>query len=217
MKKKMIIILLGPPGCGKGTQAVKLFEKYKIPQISTGDILRAELKKGTVLGREANEYFSKGLLVPDDVMVKIIGERIIEDDCKNGFILDGFPRTISQADSLDKLLENFGLKINFVISIVVSEEYLIERLAGRRVCDKCSAAYHIKFNKPKVDGKCDICNSELIQREDDKEETVKKRFRVYQKQTAPLIDYYKKKLLLREVDGEKEIETVYKSILVILQ
>jgi len=209
----MIIMLLGPPGGGKGTQAVKLFEKYKLPQISTGEILRAEIKKGSELGKEANQYVSKGLLVPDDIMVKIIKKRVVEKDCKDGFVLDGFPRTIPQAEALDEVLKGLGKKIDKVISIVVSEKFLVERLTGRRLCNKCGAGYHIKFSPPKQNGKCDTCGGELIQREDDKEETIKKRFRVYQEQTAPLIRYYKQKGILKEVNGEGDIESIYKLII----
>ena len=209
----MIIMLLGPPGGGKGTQAVKLFEKYKLPQISTGEILRAEIKKGSELGKEANQYVSKGLLVPDDIMVKIIKKRIVEKDCKNGLVLDGFPRTIPQAEALDEVLKGLGKKIDKVISIVVSEKFLVERLTGRRLCSKCGAGYHIKFSPPKQNGKCDTCGGELIQREDDKEETIKKRFRVYQEQTAPLIRYYRQKGILKEVNGEGDIESIYKLII----
>ena len=213
----MIIMLLGPPGGGKGTQAVKLFEKYKLPQISTGEILRAEIKKGSELGKEANQYVSKGLLVPDDIMVKIIKKRIVEKDCKNGLVLDGFPRTIPQAEALDEVLKGLGKKIDKVISIVVSEKFLVERLTGRRLCSKCGAGYHIKFSPPKQNGKCDTCGGELIQREDDKEETIKKRFRVYQEQTAPLIRYYRQKGILKEVNGEGDIESVYKLIVNIIE
>lgn len=213
----MIIMLLGPPGGGKGTQAVKLFEKYKLPQISTGEILRAEIKKGNELGKEANQYVSKGLLVPDDIMVKIIKTRVVEKDCKNGFVLDGFPRTIPQAEALDEVLKSLGKKIDKAISVVVSEKFLVERLTGRRLCSKCGAGYHIRFSPPKQNGKCDTCGGELIQREDDKEETIKKRFRVYQEQTAPLIKYYKQKGILKEVNGEGDIESVYKLIVNIIE
>ena len=213
----MIIMLLGPPGGGKGTQAVKLFEKYKLPQISTGEILRAEIKKGNELGKEANQYVSKGLLVPDDIMVKIIKKRIVEKDCKNGLVLDGFPRTIPQAEALDEVLKGLGKKIDKVISTVVSENFLVERLTGRRLCSKCGAGYHIKFSPPKQNGKCDTCGGELIQREDDKEETIKKRFRVYQEQTSPLIRYYEQKGILKEVNGEGDIESVYKLIVNIIE
>ena len=213
----MIIMLLGPPGGGKGTQAVKLFEKYKLPQISTGEILRAEIKKGNELGKEANQYVSKGLLVPDDIMVKIIKKRVVDKDCKNGFVLDGFPRTIPQAEALDEVLKGLGKKIDKVISVVVSENFLVERLTGRRLCSKCGAGYHIKFSLPKQNGKCDVCGGVLIQREDDKEETIKKRFRVYQEQTAPLIKYYEQKGILKEVNGEGDIESVYKLIVNIIE
>jgi len=213
----MILILLGPPGGGKGTQAVKLFEKYGLIQISTGDILRSEIKKGSGLGKEANQYVSKGLLVPDDIMIRIIEKRIADDDCKNGFILDGFPRTIPQAKALDELLEKLAKKIDKVISMIVSENFLIERLTGRRLCSKCGAGYHIKYSPPKVQGKCDTCGGELIQREDDKEETIKKRFSVYQDQTTPLIEYYQKKSILREVNGEGDVESVYRLIVSIIE
>lgn len=190
----MRIVLLGPPGAGKGTQAVRLVEKYNIPHISTGDIFRKNLKEKTKLGLKAKEYMDKGLLVPDELVVDIVKSRLMEDDCKEGFLLDGFPRTVEQADALEAELNKLGWKLDGVINIEVKDEVLIDRLTGRLVCRKCGATYHSKFNKPKQEDVCDVCGGELYTRDDDKVETVKNRLDVYKNQTQPLIDYYTKKV-----------------------
>ncbi len=208
----MRLVLLGPPGAGKGTQASAIIEKYSIPHISTGDILRSNIKKGTELGKKAKEYMDKGLLVPDDLVVSLVKDRLLEDDCKNGFLLDGFPRTVNQADALDEVLTNMNIKLDKVINIDVDRDELINRAVGRRICKNCGATYHIKFNPPKEEDKCDACGNCLFQRDDDKEETVAKRIEVYTKQTKPLIDYYEKKNIILNVDGNKSIEKVFEEI-----
>jgi len=208
----MNLIFLGPPGSGKGTQAKMLVDKYGIPQISTGDILREAVKEGTPLGKEAKKYMDEGKLVPDEVVVGIVRERLKEPDCTKGFILDGFPRTIPQAEALDKTLEEMGKGIDHVLSLEVDKEELVRRLSGRRTCKKCGAMYHIIFDPPKKDGICDRCGGELYQRDDDKEETIRERLRVYEEQTAPLIEYYRKKGLLRPIDGVGKIEEIFARI-----
>ena len=208
----MRIVLLGPPGAGKGTRAVRLVEKYNIPHISTGDIFRKNLKEKTKLGLKAKEYMDKGLLVPDDLVVDIVKSRLMEDDCKEGFLLDGFPRTVEQADALETELNKLGWKLDGVINIEVKDEVLIDRLTGRLVCRQCGATYHSKFNKPKQEDVCDACGGELYTRDDDKVETVKNRLDVYKKQTQPLIDYYTKKGMLKTIDGEADTDTVFKKI-----
>lgn len=208
----MKIIMLGAPGAGKGTQAKKLSVKYDIPHISTGDIFRANIKNKTVLGVKAKEYMDKGLLVPDELVVDLVADRIKEEDCSNGFVLDGFPRTIPQAESLDKALVKMNSKMDFAIDVDVSDEAIIKRVSGRRACVECGATYHIKYIAPKVEGICDQCNSKLILRDDDKPETVLKRLTVYHKQTQPLIDYYTKSNILSSVDGELEIDVIFESI-----
>jgi len=205
--------MLGPPGSGKGTQAKRLTERFGIPQISTGDILREAVKEGTPLGKEAKRYMDEGKLVPDEVVVGIVRERLKEPDCEKGFILDGFPRTVAQAEALDRILEEMGRKIDHVIDIEVSEDELLKRLTGRRTCKRCGAMYHIIFNPPKRDGICDQCGGELYQRDDDKEETIKARLKVYREQTAPLIDYYEKRGLLRRIEGSGKIEEIEERIL----
>ena len=212
----MNIILLGPPGAGKGTQAKMLIDKYGIPQISTGDMLRAAVKAGTQLGLEAKKYMDKGELVPDEVVIGLVKERLQEPDCTKGFMLDGFPRTVAQAEVLDKELEGMGKAIDHVICIEVPNEELIARLTGRRTCKECGAGYHLKFDPPKVDGVCDKCGGELYQRDDDNEETVKARLKVYQDQTFPLIDYYDKQGKLRRIDGVGEIKTIFERITKVL-
>lgn len=207
------MIMLGPPGSGKGTQAKRLTERFGIPQISTGDILREAVKEGTPLGKEAKRYMDEGKLVPDEVVVGIVRERLKEPDCEKGFILDGFPRTVAQAEALDRILEEMGRKIDHVIDIEVSEDELLKRLTGRRTCKRCGAMYHIIFNPPKRDGICDQCGGELYQRDDDKEETIKARLKVYREQTAPLIDYYEKRGLLRRIEGSGKIEEIEERIL----
>jgi len=209
---KMRIVLLGTPGAGKGTQAVRLVEKYNIPHISTGDIFRKNLKEQTKLGLKAKEYMDKGLLVPDELVVDIVKTRLMEDDCQKGFLLDGFPRTVEQADALEAELNKLGLKLDGVINIEVKDEVLIDRLTGRLVCRKCGATYHSKFNKPKQEGVCDACGGELYTREDDKIETVKNRLDVYKNQTQPLIDYYTKKGMLKTIDGEADTDAVFAKI-----
>lgn len=213
----MNIMLLGAPGAGKGTQAKVLIEKYGIPQISTGDILRGAIKAGTDLGKEAKSFMDNGNLVPDVVIVGMIKERLSESDCKNGFILDGFPRTLDQADSLEVVLKELGKKLDGVIALVVETKELIARLTGRRVCSTCGASFHVEFNKPKVDGVCDYDGGELIIRKDDNLETVKNRLEVYETQTAPLITYYKNKGKYIEVNGAKEIDEITTDIVVALK
>jgi adenylate kinase len=212
-----IIVMFGPPGAGKGTQAKFLSDKLNIPQISTGDILREAAKKGTPLGAQAQSYMNKGALVPDEVMIRIIEQRTKDKDCANGFILDGFPRTISQAEALDKLLENRGTPITQVINLKVSDKELIRRSSSRRVCRSCNTIYSLLVNPPKIDGKCDVCGGELYQRDDDKEEVVKNRLKVYSDQTKPLLKYYSKRKLLRDVDGAHSIGEVQGAVLSIFQ
>jgi adenylate kinase len=212
----MVIILLGAPGSGKGTQSKILVEKLNIPQLSTGDMLREAVKAGTKLGLEAKSYMDQGALVPDSVVLGLINERIQKSDCKNGFILDGFPRTIAQADGLSNLLKAVGKKINYVIALDVNEDALVERLTGRRICKNCGESYHIKFKQPKVEGVCDLCGGELFQRDDDKEEVIRKRMSVYRNQTEPLMQYYKNQGCFFLIDGMKAPDEVTKEILAIL-
>lgn len=208
----MRLVLLGPPGAGKGTQAAGIVEKYKIPHISTGDIFRKNIKEGTELGKKAKDYMDKGLLVPDELVVEIVKDRLTESDCSEGFLLDGFPRTVAQADSLNSELESMEIKLDKVINIDVSKEELVERAVGRRICKDCGATYHIKFNPTKTEGVCDACGGELYQRDDDNEETVTKRIEVYISQTQPLIDYYKEKGILADIDGRQSIDKVFSDI-----
>ena len=208
----MRLILLGGPGAGKGTQAQKLVEKYGIPQISTGDMLRAALREGTELGLEAKKFMDAGKLVPDEVVVGLIEERIKADDCKDGFMLDGFPRTVGQADALKSVLDKMGIKIDHVISIEVPSEELVARLTGRRACRGCPSGYHVMFDPPKVEGVCDDCGGELYQRDDDNEATIRSRLNVYDEQTAPLIDYYKSAGLLRPIEGTGSIDEIFARI-----
>lgn len=208
----MRLVLLGPPGAGKGTQASAITKKYNIPHISTGDIFRLNIKEGTDLGKKAKEYMDKGLLVPDDIVVSIVKDRLTKDDCKDGFLLDGFPRTVNQADALDIELEKMGFKLDKVINIDVEKDELINRAIGRRICKKCGATYHVEFNPPKQSGKCDVCGEGLYQRDDDTEETVSRRIEVYLKETKPLIDYYTKKGIILNIDGKQSIEKVYEDI-----
>ncbi|RVU54072.1 adenylate kinase [Anaerosphaera multitolerans] len=208
----MKLVILGPPGAGKGTQADFIINKYNIPHISTGDILRENIKNNTELGQKAKAYMDKGLLVPDNVVVEIVQDRIVKDDCKNGFLLDGFPRTVSQAVSLDAELDKLGTKLDRVVNINVDKNILIDRAVGRRVCKTCGATYHIKYNPPKVEGICDKDQTPLIQRDDDVKETVETRIQVYFDQTAPLIDYYKAQGILLDVDGNQSIDKVFEDI-----
>lgn len=205
-------VLLGPPGAGKGTQAVRLVEKYEIPHISTGDIFRKNIKEGTELGKKAQEYMNAGALVPDELVVDLVKDRLQQDDCKNGFLLDGFPRTIFQAEKLDEFLSESNLKMDIVINLKVKKEALIKRLTGRRVCKDCGASYHIVNIPPKKEGVCDICGGELIQRKDDNIETVENRINVYEEQTAPLIGYYKEAGSLVDFDGEASLDEVFDAI-----
>jgi len=202
------VVLLGPPGAGKGTQAKLLQEKFAACQVSTGDILRKAVAEQTALGKEASDYINHGALVPDSVIVNLVVERLREKDCEPGFILDGFPRTIPQAESLDAILKKMGLNLNCVLSVQVPEEIIIERLAGRRTCKNCGALSHMVFNPQKRAGVCDRCGGELYQRDDDREETVANRLKVYDSQTAPLISYYRERGLLREIDGVGEIDEI---------
>ncbi len=208
----MKIVMMGAPGAGKGTQAQKIADKYGLPQISTGDIFRANIKEGTELGKEAKVYMDQGKLAPDELVNSLVADRITWDDCKNGYILDGYPRSIGQAEALDKELAAKGEKLDYAINIDVPDENIINRMSGRRVCLKCGATYHVEFNPPKVEGICDECGSELVQRDDDKPETVKERLDVYHEETQPLIDYYEKEGILRTVDGTQDIDDVFKEI-----
>jgi adenylate kinase len=210
--RHMDVILLGPPGSGKGTQALKMSERYRIPQISTGDILRSAVKAKTPLGVEARQYMDQGKLVPDEVVVGLVRDRLKAADCRNGFILDGFPRTIPQAEALEATLKGMQRAIDHVVSIEVGNDELIKRLTGRRTCRSCGAMYHLIFGPSKREGVCDKCGGELYQREDDKEETIRARLQVYEKQTAPLIAYYRSKGLLRTIDGVGGVEEIFQKI-----
>ena len=213
----MKIIMLGAPGAGKGTQAKMIAAKYSIPHISTGDIFRANIKEGTDLGMEAKKYMDNGQLVPDELTVRILLDRVAKDDCKNGYVLDGFPRTIPQAEVLDAEVKKLGEKIDFAIDVDVPDENIIKRMSGRRACLKCGATYHIEHVPPKKEGICDTCGSELVLRDDDKEETVKERLNVYHKQTQPLIDFYKEQGILHSVCGTRDLEDVFADIVKILE
>lgn len=208
----MRIVLLGPPGVGKGTQASNIVEKFNIPHISTGDILRENIKNNTELGITAKSFMDKGHLVPDELVVSIMKNRLLEDDCKDGFLLDGFPRTVDQAKALDEALDSMGISLNKVVNIKAADDVLIERISGRRVCKACGATYHVTYNPPKKEGICDIDGEKLLQRDDDKVETVKTRINVYEEQTAPLIDYYNDQGILLDVDGTKSIEEIFNTI-----
>lgn len=204
----MRLIMLGAPGAGKGTQALLLSKSFSIPQISTGDILRANIKNETDLGKKAKEYMDKGLLVPDELVVEIVKDRLGKEDCKDGFILDGFPRTIPQAKALDEALADMGIKLDRAINIYVPDENIIKRMGGRRVCPQCGASYHVEFKKSLKEDICDECHSKLIQRDDDKEETVKKRLEIYHEQTKPLIEYYQNMGILSNIDGIGDVEEI---------
>ena len=208
----MKIILMGPPGAGKGTQAEKLVELYQIPHISTGDMFRKAQKEGTALGLKAKSYMDQGQLVPDEVTVGIVKERLAEDDCKDGFLLDGFPRTVQQADALDGILTELGMALDRVVNIEVDKTFLVDRLTGRRVCRTCGATFHVTNKEPKVEGVCDKCGGELYQRNDDTVETVSNRLDVYAAQTAPLIEYYQSKGIMSSIDGSKSMEDVLADI-----
>lgn len=212
----MKIIMLGAPGAGKGTQAERIAEKYQIPHISTGDIFRANLKAGTELGMKAKAYMDQGLLVPDSLTVDLLMDRIAKEDCKNGYVLDGFPRTIPQAESLKEALDKKGEKMDYAIDVEVPDKNIIARMSGRRACTSCGSTYHIVYAAPKKEGICDKCGAALVLRDDDKPETVKKRLDVYHEQTQPLIDYYKAENILAAVDGTKDMEQVFADIIDIL-
>ena len=205
----MNIILLGPPGAGKGTQAKKLIDAYGIPQISTGDMLREAVKNKTQLGLEAKKFMDAGQLVPDEVVIGLVQERISRPDCAKGFMLDGFPRTVPQAQALDKVLAGMSKRIDHVVSIEVPSQELLGRLTGRRTCKNCGQGFHVMFDPPKAEGKCDKCGGELYQRDDDNEATVSNRLKVYDAQTKPLIDYYQAKGLLRPIDGVGSIDAIF--------
>ncbi|MBP3906562.1 MAG: adenylate kinase [Peptostreptococcaceae bacterium] len=208
----MRIILLGPPGAGKGTQAAGIVEKYNIPHISTGDIFRKNIKEGTDLGKKAKEYMDQGLLVPDELTVGLVTDRLSQDDCKNGFMLDGFPRNVAQAQQLGQYLNSVDLALDRVINIEVDKDILVGRAVGRRICKSCGATYHVEFNPPKVDGTCDVCGGELYQRADDNEETVSKRIQVYLDETKPLADYYSNEGIIANINGEQSIDKVFADI-----
>lgn len=212
----MKIIMLGAPGAGKGTQAKMIADKYSIPHISTGDIFRANIKNGTELGKKAKEYMDQGKLVPDELTVDLVIDRVGQEDCENGYVLDGFPRTIPQAECLSETLAKMGTDIDYAINVEVPDENIVNRMSGRRACVSCGATYHIVHIPTKVEGICDRCGSELILRDDDKPETVKNRLSVYHEQTQPLIDYYKGKDILVEVDGTQDMKDVFSDITKIL-
>jgi len=206
------LIVFGPPGAGKGTQAERIAKKLGIPHVATGDVLREAVAKKTELGVKARGYMERGELVPDGIVVGIVEERLRRPDCEKGFVLDGFPRTLGQAEALDEMLEKLGTSIDVVINLETSEEEIIKRLSNRRTCRVCGAVYHLIFNPPKSPGRCDRCGGELYQREDDKEEVIKRRLKIYRVQTKPVIEYYREKSVLRTIDGNKSIEDVSRSI-----
>ncbi|GAA0678091.1 MULTISPECIES: adenylate kinase [Clostridium] len=212
----MRIVLLGPPGAGKGTQAKSISNKYSIPHISTGDIFRKNISEKTPLGIEAKGYIDKGHLVPDSLTIDLVKDTLSQEFCKNGFLLDGFPRTVAQAEALKEFLKENGTDLDVALLIDVPQNFILERMTGRRVCTSCGASYHIKFNPPSVDGKCDVCGNDVVQRKDDTEATVKERLDVYDSQTQPLINYYDAEGLLKTVDGTKAINEVFESICNIL-
>lgn len=212
----MKIIMLGAPGAGKGTQAKKIAAKYGIPHISTGDIFRANIKGGTELGMKAKTFMDQGMLVPDEITIGMLMDRIHEADCAKGYVLDGFPRTIPQAESLTEALKGMNESIDYAVNVDVPDENIVNRMGGRRACVACGATYHVQFNAPKTEGICDTCGEKLVLRDDDKPETVQKRLNVYHEQTQPLIDYYEKAGVLKEVDGTKNMEEVFNDIVDIL-
>lgn len=213
----MRFMLIGPPGGGKGTQAKKLSARYQIPQISTGDILRDAVSNGTDLGKEAKKYLDKGELVPDDVMLNLIAETLRSDKCEDGFILDGFPRTIPQAEGLDTILDNLEMHLDYVIALRVEDEVIVKRLTSRRVCKNCGAIYNLLNNPPENAGVCDKCGSELYQREDDQPATIKNRLEIFREQTQPLLEYYRNKGLLNEVNGAQDIQSVWEDVKAIVE
>lgn len=208
----MKVIMLGAPGAGKGTQAKRIAEKYGIPHISTGDIFRANIKNDTELGKKAKTYMDQGLLVPDELVVDLVVDRFKEPDCEKGYVLDGFPRTIPQAEALDNALKAIGEQVDFAVNVEVPDENIVERMSGRRACLSCGATYHLKYIPTKVEGVCDTCGADLVLRDDDKPETVLKRLKVYHDQTQPLIEYYTKQGILVEVDGTKDMAVVFNAI-----
>lgn len=212
----MKVVMLGAPGAGKGTQAKKIAAKYSIPHISTGDIFRANIKNGTELGKKAKTYMDQGLLVPDELVVDLVVDRVNQEDCANGYVLDGFPRTIPQAEALTKALAGQGQKLDYAIDVDVPDENIVRRMCGRRACVGCGATYHLEYAPPKQEGICDTCGGELILRDDDKPETVTKRLGVYHEQTQPLIDYYTNAGILKRVDGTVDIDEVFQAITEIL-
>ena len=212
----MKIIMLGAPGAGKGTQAIMIAEKYGVPHVSTGDMFRANIKNNTPLGIEAKKYMDEGKLVPDELTVKILLDRVAKDDCANGYVLDGFPRTIPQAEVLEKALNELNDKIDYAINVDVPDENIVKRMGGRRACVKCGATYHIEHVPPKKEGICDACGESLVLRDDDKPETVTKRLNVYHEQTQPLIDFYSERGVLKSVDGTQDMKEVFNSIVSIL-
>ena len=212
----MKLIMLGAPGAGKGTQAKRIAAKYGIPHISTGDIFRANIKNGTELGKKAQTYMDQGLLVPDELVCDLVVDRIQQSDCEKGYVLDGFPRTIPQAEALTAALEKLGTSIDYAINVEVPDANILNRMGGRRACLGCGATYHVEFNAPKQEGICDTCGAELVLRDDDKPETVQKRLDVYHEQTQPLIDYYTKAGKLAEVDGTKDMDDVFAAIVDLL-
>jgi adenylate kinase len=208
----MNVVLFGPPGAGKGTQAKELTKKYSIPHISTGDILRANVRDGTELGMKAKEYMDRGELVPDAVLIGLIKNRLNEPDCKTGYLLDGYPRTIPQADALNTILEEIGKPLDVVINIEVLDDELVQRLSGRRTCPKCGESYHVVFNPPQKQGICDVCGSQLYQRDDDQEEVIRQRLAVYNQKTKPLIDYYVKAGILVNINGSATVDEVFREV-----
>ncbi len=215
-KSDLNLIFLGPPGAGKGTQAKMIVDKYSIPQISTGDLMRASVSSGSPVGEKLKGYMSSGALVPDDLVVDILLERLSAEDCSMGFILDGFPRTVSQAESLETALTHRNMPLSGVVAMMVPDDVLSDRLTARRICKECSTSYHLEYLKPKIDGACDRCNGELYQRKDDSEEVIRNRLKVYHEQTAPLIDFYQSRKKLYTVDGNKKIEMIFAEICAII-
>lgn len=213
----MKVVMLGAPGAGKGTQAKMIAAKYDVPHISTGDIFRANIKEGTELGKKAKSYMDQGLLVPDELVVDLVVDRLQQDDCSKGYILDGFPRTIPQAEALDAALAKLGTSLDYALDIDVADEYIVTRMGGRRACLGCGATYHVVNIPPKKEGVCDVCGKELVLRDDDKPETVQKRLAVYHEQTQPLIDYYKKSNILVTLDGTKDMNDVFADVCSVLE